>query len=124
MNYTFEIKEVLGYPELNGFSNVIATVEWLVTFEQDGGISFGGGKTSLDTSTIDQNLYVDIQDVSEQQIIDWVIQKEGGEEFINQLIEVHRPVCLENSIEKQQQPLPTSFTSVPDMEPVKLEPIK
>lgn len=109
MDYVFKIDNITGYPELNGMANVVATVYWTCTFTKGDGTSLGGGITMLDTSNLDAANFVAIGDVTEQQVIDWVIAKEGGKGFIDMLNQIHEPLCDSDALKKAQQPISTSF---------------
>lgn len=125
MNYKFKIDNITGFPEHNGLTNVIATVYWSIAFENNGGNSLAGGETVLNLSNIDPATYIAVQDVSEQQIIDWVLAIEGGQEFIDKLWSIHEKFCEEDAFKKNQQPISTSFLTASDpvVEKITLDPI-
>jgi hypothetical protein len=82
----FSIQQVHVFPEKNGFKNVVGMIQWAVAVEEDGAISSGCGETVLD---INFSSFKPIEDCSEEQMIEWVVQREGGQPFVDQLIKIH-----------------------------------
>ena len=88
MNVTFSIAKTLVWPEKNAMQNVVGIVYWECTFERNGATSKSGGETLLDVPT---DTFIPFDQLTEQQIVEWVIAKEGGVNFINMLKEINEP---------------------------------
>lgn len=87
MTHTFKITNI------KVFSNAIEKdricfVSWLIEFEKQGFISVGAGETVLDTSSTVEN-FIPIENVTQEQIKSWVINKEGGDSFMEVLTKIH-----------------------------------
>jgi hypothetical protein len=109
MNIKFTITKAMTRPHVNGLADVIGKVFWEVTFEQDGLKSKGVGETVLDAPTSES--FVEFAQLTEQQIIDWVIAKEGGEAFVNMLTGIHNPILERLAQERGLQEVVLPFAS-------------
>lgn len=85
---SFQIEEVNVYPEHNGQQNVIRRVIVRVTFSKDGAESVGIIESVLNVS--DLSNFVPIEQLTDQQIIDWAINAQGGEALLSNLEAVHQ----------------------------------
>lgn len=89
-NYDLLITDIKIYPTVQGLENVIAWVKWDIVFSKDDFKSIGTGETYLDIPNPDN--FIDVLAVSKEQIKQWVIDKEGGNSFINMLADIHAPM--------------------------------
>jgi hypothetical protein len=90
MNPKFSIVKVLVNPGAGNLTNVVGKVSWEVVFERNGLESKGFGDTLLDAPAAPS--FVEYDQLSEQQLIDWVLAKEGGQQFIDMLTAIHEPI--------------------------------
>ena len=105
--HAFHITELRALPQVEGLADVIAVVAWQVVFARDGQQSFGGGETRLNPP--DGSNFTPITQVTEQQVIDWVVAKEGGDEFLQMLYGVHDPVLADLCAKAQTKVVNLSF---------------
>lgn len=85
---SLQIHEINVYPEYNGKQNVIRRVVVRVTFSKDGAESIGLIESVL--SVIDLSNFVAIEELTDQQIIDWAIDAQGGEAMLSGLEAIHQ----------------------------------
>lgn len=97
MNHTFKVLSLRTLPTLGGNSDVLAKVNWELVFTQDGYESVSVGETMLDTDNIDT--FTPFAQVTEKQVEDWVIAKEGGAEFISMLEGLHKSTIERMSLD-------------------------
>ena len=79
MDLVFNITEIYVFPAIGEYTNVVGKVIWKYYAEQDEVRAFGAGETLLNVDNIEN--FVDIESLTEDDIIDWVIATEGGEAF-------------------------------------------
>lgn len=84
----YTIEEVYVYPSLNGRENVIERVFWNIDFHDGDFTSSALIETYLEVSGDLEN-FVDAEDVTDEQIYQWVLEKQGGSVFLDQLLEYH-----------------------------------
>lgn len=89
ITYTFKKMAVLTDPSVEGYDNVIKKIVWRMTFTDGVSESIGMGETILDTS--DLSNFINADEVTDEILEDWVINKEGGTSFIDTMINIHRP---------------------------------
>ena len=87
--HQFNVEELQVFPSKNGLTNVIGLVRWSVVFTETGtGVTSSGmGETLLGEPPLDA--FVPVDQVTEQQAIEWVIAAEGGQAFLNKLQAIH-----------------------------------
>lgn len=107
MTPTFRITGARAIPQVGDLTNVIAKVSWTVAFERVGFTSFGAGETVFDTGNIEQ--FTPIDNLSEAQVISWVISKEGGDQFLEMLSQIHGTNITAQEINAQTQPVALPF---------------
>jgi hypothetical protein len=90
MNVKFSITRALVKPGDGTRTNVVAKVFWDVTFERNGLESKGMGFTLLDAP--EGPSFVEFDQLTEQQLVDWVRAKEGGQTYIDMLTAIHEPI--------------------------------
>jgi len=84
-----ELVQVWVKPQQGEFSNVIARVDWRIHFDRNEARSTGGVETMIDISQLSAGSFVDINSVSEIQVLSWALAAQGGENFINHLLPFH-----------------------------------
>lgn len=89
INTSYIIHEVKCYPSLSGYDNVIGLVRWAIVFSRNGVESFAGIETNLDFSIQDGSKFVPANEISKDLLVSWLIEKEGGQAFIDMLTEIH-----------------------------------
>jgi hypothetical protein len=109
MNVTmqYDILSVRAIPATGGNTNVISIVQWEVGFSADGIESKGGGLTLLDTENIPA--FVPYTDVTKEMLWQWVVSKEGGEDFTARLNAIHSSVLAKKKAEAASVPLTLGF---------------
>lgn len=90
MQTKFTVRQIHVFPKRGNLTNVVGKVDWSVTFTKNSATSTGAGETLLDVDNI--NNFIEIDDVTEQMAIDWMLQKEGGDAFIQRLQKMHEPM--------------------------------
>lgn len=109
MNTKFSVLQVFA-KDADTTQPIIAKVIWQVIFSEDGVESTGAGETLL-PAPVNGEPFTPIDQVTEDQIIQWVIAQEGGQEFVDRLIAIHTPAL---EIKKRQlglSPVTMSFIS-------------
>lgn len=88
----FNVTDVFVRPSVEslGISNVIEKVIWKATLTRNGVSTIARGEIMLDTPETAEG-FTDITQVTEQQVIDWVIIRLGGSVFIEGLKFGHLP---------------------------------
>jgi len=103
MNISKEIKTKLVYPDLDGFKNVLKIVKWNVIFEEDDVQSIAAIQTEFDTSNLALD-YIDLSSTSDEDIIKICLEKEGGQDFIDRLMFIHKPQMEKQKTLNQLEP--------------------
>tara|TARA_E500000318_G_scaffold109753_1_gene123446 strand:+ start:1259 stop:1588 length:330 start_codon:yes stop_codon:yes gene_type:complete len=96
----YQIDEVHVYPELNGRQNVIERVVWILNFHDGDFTSSANIETYLEVSG-DLDDFIDADDVTDEQIYQWVLEKQGGNAFLDMLLQMHTENLTE--LKKQAQ---------------------
>jgi len=107
MNYTFKITSVRAFPQRGEYENVIAKVGWSVEFERDGFKSLGLGETSFDVDGIQS--FTPFDQVTKEQIVAWVIEREGGPAFMAMLAQVHGAAIDAKALDAETQSMALPF---------------
>jgi len=89
MDTKFSVRKMYVFPKKGDNVNVVGKVDWAVTFSRNGVTSTGVGETLLGTDNIEY--FVPIDEITENVVIQWVIAKEGGQQFIQRLQQIHEP---------------------------------
>ena len=108
MNISFAIHKLFVHPSLDGLSNVIGKVIWFAQLEEDGAKSNAAGETLLDDVA---SAFTPYEQVTEQQIIEWVVSKQGGQAFIDMLSEIHAPMLAQKKREMLLEEAQLPFTA-------------
>lgn len=91
MIITKELIKLEVLPEHNGFENVVRNVHWkmIITDPYHTDISsIGTVETMLDIDEIDS--FIDITTLTKTQILDWALEKQGGDTFIDTVMPIHQ----------------------------------
>lgn len=92
MKVTFSIRSLFVHPQIDQNTNVVGKAAWHVLVETDDGLSsMGAGETVLEAPAQDQP-FTPYESLTEDQVIAWVVQQQGGQTFIDTLWEAHQPV--------------------------------
>ena len=111
MNHTFNITGARAIPQVGEHKNVLAKINWTVEFEKNGFKSFGAGETMLDVSAIES--FTPLDQVSKEQMVAWLVAKEGGDAFIEMLSDMHGKMIDAKILEAQSVPLDLPFIATP-----------
>lgn len=91
MIITKELIKVEVLPKHNGFINVVRNVHWkmIITDPYHTDIcSIGEVETTLDIDEI--KAFIDIGTLTKTQILDWALSKQGGDDFIDNVMPIHQ----------------------------------
>ena len=86
MEKTIKINEVRAKSIENG-EKAVSLVKWTIEFTDSGFSSKSVGQTILDD--INNASFIPYQQVTKQNIIDWFVRKEGGDQFLSMLQQVN-----------------------------------
>jgi len=111
MNHTFKITSVRVFPQRGEYENVIAKVGWAIEFERDGFKSLGLGETSFDVDGIQG--FTPFEQVTKEQIVAWVIEREGGPAFMAMLAQVHGAAIDAKALDAETQSMTLPFVEPP-----------
>lgn len=89
MQTKFTVRQLHVFPKRGGNTNVVGKVDWAVTFTRNSAASTGAGETLLDVDNL--QYFISIDEVTEQLAIKWMLEKEGGDAFIERLQKMHEP---------------------------------
>lgn len=115
MNHTIKITGVYALPEYKGHKDVITKINWEITFERDGFTSLSGGETVLDIENITE--FIPASQVTEAQLVSWVLAKEGGNAFITMLEGIHSTVIDSKELSSKTTALSLPFVQPPTTAP-------
>lgn len=87
MIITRKIYQLGVQPQIGEHTNVVAFVQWGLNFSRNGHESVAMVGTYLPLN--DLSNFTLINNLTKDQIIDWCIAVEGGEQFINNLKQIH-----------------------------------
>ena len=88
MDIEREVIQINVLPEHEGRKNVIGSVMWRIVFTDEGVESVAAIHTVLDVYE-NQSDYVDIENLSDDDIMDRCIGVEGGDDFLTVLAQNH-----------------------------------
>jgi len=86
---TYEILDLFVYPEKDSFTNVVGKALLRITFSRNGVLTQGMVEGILDVTSLSEDTFIPVDQVSTDTIANWVIQANGGEEFLSQLKAIH-----------------------------------
>lgn len=111
MKHTFTITGARAISQVGEHKNVLAKINWTVEFEKNGFKSFGAGETMLDVSAIES--FAPLDQVSKEQMVAWLVAKEGGDAFIEMLAGVHGQIIAAKELDAQSVPVDLPFITAP-----------
>lgn len=114
IEYKFYI-EKLYVRQHDGLPNSVSRVEWMCVMKRNGAKLFAGGRTDLDIPS--PNGFIDISSLEAQQVIDWVIQKMGGDEFLVNYLSAH-----DAHLKEQEKDAGLEAWKIPLVNPLKFDP--
>ena len=79
----FEVDNLYVHPIKDGYTDVIAKVDWTMTFEYGGHFTAHPGETLF--YNFDKTNFKNINDVTDDEIEGWVMEKIGGDITMNTL---------------------------------------
>lgn len=89
-DYTAELLGVKVIPSQDSFTNIVKKVEWEVTFfdtdDEENVWSTGRVDSVLDTTSLDSSSFVSWDSITQQQILQFALNKEGGTDFLDSLL--------------------------------------
>jgi len=111
MNHTFNITGARVIPQVGEHKDVLAKINWTVEFEKNGFKSFGAGETMLDVSAIES--FTPLDQVSKEQMVAWLVAKEGGDAFIEMLTGIHGQMIAAKELDAGSVPVDLPFIAAP-----------
>lgn len=96
---TYEILDLFVYPERETFTNVVGKALLKITFSRNGVSTQGMVEAVLDVTALSQDTFIPVDQVSTDTLANWVIQANGGEEFLSQLKAIHEIELLKRENE-------------------------
>jgi len=87
--------------DVGELTDVIARVEWLIEFVLCEGVtSEATVRTELEFDDIDPKDFMPIQEMTQDKILSFCLAKQGGDEFIKHLLELHSEPLAQKYKEK------------------------
>ena len=87
--------------DVGELTDVIARVEWMVEFVLCEGVpSEATVRTELELDDIDPKDFMPIQEMTQDKILSFCLAKQGGDEFIKHLLELHSEPLAQKYKEK------------------------
>lgn len=111
MNYTITITSVRVFPQIAGYANVIAKAGWTIDFEHNGFTSRGMGETTFNVDDIQS--FTPFEEVTKEQLVGWIIEREGGQQFIDMLTQIHGAAISAKALDAATQPASMPFVQPP-----------
>ncbi len=111
MKHTFNITGARVIPQVGEHKDVLAKINWTIEFEKSGFKSFGAGETILDVSVIES--FMPLDQVSKEQMVEWLVAKEGGDAFIEMLSGIHGQIIDAKILDAQSVPVDLPFITAP-----------
>lgn len=111
MNLTFKINGVFALPELDGRPDVVVRVRWTVIANEGSLESRGAGETLLSTGDFEN--FTPAAQITEQQLVQWVISTEGGQRFLDTLTAIHTTQLRKKILEANAIQLEYPFVEPP-----------
>lgn len=89
-DYTAELLNVRVIASQDTFTNIVKKVEWEITFydtdHENDVWSKGRVNTVLDTNSLDSSNFVSWDSITQQQILQFALDTEGGTDFLDSLL--------------------------------------
>lgn len=106
IDVSFDLINMKVFPDIDGNQNVVGRVDWIVTFSAQGQEVKGGGSTDLNVYNIPN--FISIDQLTKQDIINFVIDANGGNNWVQKLKDIHFEYLWRKLLESQMidHPLP------------------
>lgn len=114
INYKFYIQE-LYVKQFQNTPNAVARVRWVCVLKRGRGKLFAGGLTDLNEPT--PGAFISIAELEAQQVLDWVVQKEGGSVWVSQFIDSH-----ETHMQAAEKEAELEAWHIPLLNPIRFDP--
>lgn len=115
IEYKFYIEQ-LFVKQFEGFPNSVARVRWVCVMQRNGVKLVTGGQTDLDAPS--GTGFIDIGALEAQQVVDWVIEKNGGESWLSGYLAAH-----DSALTEQEQFAGLEAWRIPLINPLKFDPL-
>lgn len=99
IDVSYEIIELMVFPEKGGFSNVVGKVRLKTIFSRNGVSTYGRVDALLDTDTLSAESFIPAENLDVATVAAWAIAVNGGETFLSSLKEIHDPLLAEKEKE-------------------------
>jgi len=86
---TYEILDLFVYPQKDTFTNVVGKARLKVTFSRNGVSSYGILEAMLNTDSLSEDTFIPVDQVNIDTLSNWVVEANGGEEFLARLKGIH-----------------------------------
>lgn len=83
LNKTYKLHQIKVEPEIDGLNDVVLFIRWSIEFELDGFTNSAVIETLLDFAPNEN--FVSLEKLTKEQIINWAIEAQGGQSFIDHL---------------------------------------
>lgn len=100
IDVSYEIIELMVFPEKEGFLNVVGKVRLKTIFSRNGVSTYGRMEALLDTEALSSGTFISVENLDVATVAAWAIAANGGEAFLSSLKEIHDPLLAykENEI--------------------------
>lgn len=95
--------------------NSVARVHWICVIKRNNAKIFAGGTTDL--SPPNKESFIDISTLEAQKVIDWVIQENGGQQWIDTFISNH-----EEQLKRAEMEAELEAWNIPLVNPIRFDP--
>lgn len=105
IDYSTKLVRVGCVDSQDSYTDVVKHIEWEVSFFDTSNPevkTMGHIETVLDTDNLNADSYVLFSDVSKAQILAWALTKQGGNDFLDGLLEAGHAARLEELLVKAQ----------------------
>jgi hypothetical protein len=107
--------ERLYVRQYDGMANAVARVHWMCVMKRNGAKLFAAGVTDLNEPN--PGNFLNIGELEAQTVIDWVVEKEGGELWVAGLVAAHEEAMQNAEVQSQFEPW-----HIPLINPLKFDP--
>tara|TARA_B100000214_G_scaffold357782_1_gene317732 strand:+ start:1066 stop:1449 length:384 start_codon:yes stop_codon:yes gene_type:complete len=106
VTYETSLDRVLTTNEVSGFTDVVKFVQFTITFfdsdyadkNSDGKYKWcteAGVEVYIDIDSLDADTFIAFADVTQKKICEWAFTKQGGNDYINNLLDAYHKAHLE-----------------------------
>jgi hypothetical protein len=111
MNINYIIHSVKAQPSVDGYANVITKVIWSISFSQSNIESIASVETVLDFDSQNTSSFIPVEQIDKETIINWVLEKEGGQGFLDILTPIHEAELQRKELESSLVELSLDFVT-------------